>query len=120
MNVGIDILEKFDLFNDYWNPRIIGESNGQLIKIAKVKGEFVWHDHKDQDELFYVVKGRLFIDLESETIDLKEGQMTIIRRGTKHRPRTKEECWIMLVEPESTKHTGDIESEITNNEQEFI
>ena len=117
----IDLEEKFALFGDHWSPRIVSESNGQQIKLAKVKGEFVWHDHKDEDELFFVVKGKLFIDLEDKTLELNEGQMTVIPRGVTHRPRTGgEECWIMLIEPTSTKHTGDVDSDLTKNEQQYL
>jgi len=117
----INLKDKFNKFEEHWSPKIIGECNGQLIKIAKVKGEFVWHDHAHEDELFYVVKGTLFIDLEEKTMELNEGEMTVIQKGVRHRPRTdNEEAWIMLIEPKSTKHTGDVQSDLTNNEQAQI
>ena len=118
---GINLKNKFSKFKEHWTPKIIAECNDQLIKIAKVKGNFVWHDHVHEDEMFYVVKGTLFIDLEDKTIELNEGEMTVIPKGIKHRPRTNdEEVWIMLFEPKSTKHTGNVKSDFTNNQQAYI
>ena len=113
--------QKFGLFDELWTPKIIDQCNGQMVKIAKVQGDFVWHDHKDEDELFLVVKGKLFIDLRDETLELSEGEMVVIPKGTEHRPRTgSEEVWILLLEPESTKHTGEIEHELTVNKADYI
>ena len=90
--------EKFEKFSDLWTPKIVGELNNQYIKIAKVKGEFVWHNHKDEDELFYVYQGTLYIDFEEETTEIKTGIFLIIPKGKMHRPRTNgEEVWIMLI-----------------------
>jgi mannose-6-phosphate isomerase-like protein (cupin superfamily) len=117
----IRLKEKYALFDEHWTPHIIGECNGQFVKIAKVKGKFVWHDHQGEDELFYVVKGQLIIDLENHSIELNEGEMTIIPKGVKHRPRTEgKETWIMLMEPKSTKHTGDVDSELTKNQNRYL
>lgn len=116
----IDIKEKFELFDEHWSPRIIGQLNGQAVKIAKVKGAFVWHDHKDEDELFYVVKGSLTIEMESETVVLEAGQMFIVPKGVSHKPYAEEECWIMLFEPMDTKHTGEVKDKLTNNDQDWI
>ena len=117
----INLKDKYTLFEDHWTPHIIGECNDQFVKIAKVKGEFVWHDHSDEDELFYVVKGRLFIDLENSVVELNEGDMTIVPKGTMHRPRTDgEETWIMLLEPKSTKHTGSVKSKLTKNQNKYL
>ena len=117
----INLNKKFGLFSDYWTPRILAECNDQLVKIAKVSGQFVWHEHKDEDELFYVIKGTLYIDLEDQCIELNEGEMIVIPKSTRHRPYTKSgETWIMLIEPKSTKHTGDVHSELTSNKQMYI
>ena len=116
----INIKEKFDLFNEHWTPKLIGELNGQSVKIAKVKGEFVWHNHKDEDELFYIIKGTLKIDLEGEMLTLREGDMTIIPRGVEHKPIAEEEVWLMLFEPTNTKHTGEVEHELTKKNIEKI
>lgn len=109
----IDLSQKFSLFNDHWSPKIVGEMNGQEIKLAKVKGEFVWHDHKDEDELFFVVKGTLKIELRDRTIEINEGQMLIVPKGVEHKPVAEEEVLLMLIEPKDTKHTGDVQHTLT-------
>lgn len=109
----INLKEKFSKFSDHWNPRIIGELNGQDVKIAKLKGEFVWHNHTNEDELFYIVKGSLKIDFEDGIRTINEGEMIIIPRGVKHNPIAEEEVWIVLFEPKSIKHTGEVEHEKT-------
>ena len=109
----INVKDKFDLFSEHWSPRIIGQLNGQDVKIAKVKGEFVWHNHKDEDEMFYIIKGSLKIDFEDGMRTLNEGEMLIIPRGIEHKPIAEEEVWLMLFEPQETKHTGDVRHELT-------
>jgi len=109
----VNINEKFGLINELWTPKIIGELNGQDVKLAKVKGEFVWHNHRNEDELFLIVKGSLKIDFEGESVTLNEGEMLVIPRGVEHRPVAEEEAWILLFEPQSTKHTGDVKSNLT-------
>lgn len=118
----VKVREKFNKISEYWTPGIIAELNGHQVKIAKVKGEFVWHDHEKEDELFYIVKGRLHIDFEDRTITLEEGDMYVVKKKTRHRPRTDEgkEAWIMLLEPKSTLHTGNEKSDLTNNEQQYL
>lgn len=116
----INVHQKFELFNDHWNPRIIGQLNGQDVKIAKVKGEFVWHNHGDEDELFYIIKGRLQIEFRDKIEILNEGDMLIVPKGVDHRPIAKEEAWLMLFEPTSTKHTGDAKSDMTVDTYEKI
>ena len=109
----VNIIEKFSLINDYWNPRIIAEVNGQTVKIAKIKGEFVWHDHKEEDELFYVVKGQLKIEFRDHLAEVNEGEMLVVKKGEEHRPIAEDEVWIMLFEPIATKHTGDVRTDFT-------
>lgn len=116
----INLSEKFSLFNDHWSPKIIGELNNQQVKIAKVKGEFVWHDHKDEDELFLVVKGELQIEFRDKTVTLQEGEMIIVPRGVEHKPYAKEEVHLLLFEPKNIKHTGDVESELTVEKSDYI
>lgn len=116
----INLKEKFNKFDDHWNPRIISRLNGQAVKIAKLKGDFIWHDHKEEDELFYVVKGKLSIEFRDKTVDLEAGEMLMVPRGIEHRPYCKDEVWVMLFEPDSTKHTGDVVSVMTKNEQKEI
>lgn len=117
----INLTEKFSLFNDHWNPRIIGEMNGQHIKIAKIDGEFVWHSHADEDELFVVVRGRLLMDFRDRTVTVDPGELLLVPRGIEHRPRTEAETWIMMIEPTSTLNTGDAaESERTRRHLETL
>jgi quercetin dioxygenase-like cupin family protein len=117
----INLQQKFQLFQEHWSPKTIGELNGQAVKIAKVKDEFVWHDHANEDELFMVIKGSLKIYMEEkEDILLNEGEIYIVPKGIKHKPVADEECWILLFEPLQTKHTGETESELTQNKSEWI
>jgi len=109
----INLTEKFAQFSDHWHPRVVGELNGQQVKIAKVKGEFVWHQHENEDELFMVIKGKLFIDFRDKTVEINEGEMVIVPRGVEHRPWAEEEVHIMLFEPATTVNTGEIENEFT-------
>jgi len=97
----------FDLVTDYWSPKVIGKVNDQLLKAAKLKGELVWHDHDGQDELFYIVKGSLRIEFEDGQVTLSKGDFLTVPSGVRHNPVADEECWVLLIEPASTKHTGD-------------
>ena len=116
----INISDKLSLFDDYWNPRIVGELNGQYVKLVKFKGEFVWHKHENEDEMFLVVKGEFKMELRQKIIDIKEGELIIIPRGTEHRPTASEEVHIMLFEPMSTLNTGNVEDKLTKNMLEKI
>ncbi len=116
----INVLQKFGQFNDHWSPKVIGELNGQHVKLAKVQGEFVWHAHQDEDELFFVVKGVLKIEFRDKTVTLNEGEMLIVPRGVAHNPVAEKEVWLMLFEPAEIKHTGEEESERTVKEYEWL
>ncbi len=107
----VNILEKYDKFSAHWTPKIIGECNGQAVKIAKVKDSFVWHAHENEDELFMVYKGTLHIELHSgETVSIRPNEMYIVPRGVEHRPYTDgEEVWILMFEPTETLNTGTAE-----------
>ncbi len=109
----INIKNKLELINDLWNPRVIAELNGQQVKISKVKGEFVWHDHKNEDELFLILKGSLKMMFRDRTEIVNEGEMIMVPKGIEHKPVADEEVWMMLFEPQNTKHTGDVESKLT-------
>lgn len=109
----VDIEEKLSQFDDYWSPKIVGELNGQLVKLAKLKGEFVWHHHENEDELFMVIKGELTIKLKDQDIQLNEGQFFIIPKGVEHLPIAENECHVMLFEPKSVLNTGNIVNEKT-------
>ena len=118
----ISLSDKFELFTKHWTPKVLASCNDQLVKIAKVSGEFVWHKHDGQDELFLVVKGRLIIDLQNEkSLHLNEGEMTVIPKGMEHRPRTHGgETWILMVEPPETHNTGQHKNERSVERPEWI
>ena len=109
----INIQEKFKLFSDLWSPKKVGELNGQQILLAKLKGEFVFHKHDNEDELFMVIKGILEIEFRDKKITLKEGEFYIVPKGVEHKPIAKEEVHLVLFEPLSIKHTGDVIADIT-------
>ena len=109
----INILSKFKKFDSYWSPHSIAELNGQQVIIAKIKGDFVWHSHKEEDELFYVIKGKLKMQFRHKTKEIQQGEMIIVPKSVEHRPSAEEETWILLFEPVSTKHTGETISDIT-------
>lgn len=116
----INLSEKLSLFNDYWNPRVAGELNGQQVKLVKFKGLFTWHHHENEDELFYVVKGSFDMEFRSKTIQVNEGEFIIVPKGVEHRPNAKEEVHIMLFEPASTLNTGNVENDFTKKELKKI
>ena len=118
----INIMNKFSLFNEQWTPKIIGELNGQHVKISKLKDNFVWHSHENEDELFMVFKGTLLIDFrDGRTIPVKEGEILIIPKGVEHRPHTNGEIvFNLLFEPKTTLHTGDIQTEMTVKKLDWI
>ena len=116
----INLRQKFSLFDDHWRPRIVAELNGQHVKLAKLEGSFVWHHHEDEDELFFVVKGRLRMELRDGDVELGEGEMLVVPRGVEHRPVADEEVWLMMFEPASTLNTGNVENERTVAELELI
>ena len=116
----INIQEKFKLFSKHWSPKKIGELNGQQILLAKLKGEFVFHKHDNEDELFMVKKGVLEMHLRDEIITINEGEFYIVPKNVDHKPVAKEEVHILLFEPLSTKHTGDVKADITVDRYEEI
>jgi len=109
----INLSEKFSLFNEYWNPKIVVELNGQHVKLVKFKGPFVWHHHENEDELFYVVRGNFDMEFRDKTITVNQGEFIVVPRGVEHRPNAKDEVEVMLFEPASTLNTGNIENERT-------
>ena len=111
MNV-INVEEKFKLFSDLWSPKKVGELNGQQILLAKLKGEFLFHTHDNEDELFMVIKGSLEIELRYKTITLNEGEFYIVPKGVEHKPIAEYECKIMLVEPRGVVNTGATDSDL--------
>ena len=104
----VNVAEKFRLFQEYWKPKIAGELNDSYVKLVKLKGEFVWHQHEAEDELFWVVKGRLVIKLRDRDLRLEEGEFVVIPKGVEHLPVAKEETHVVLLEPKSTLNTGNV------------
>ncbi len=109
----VNITDKLSLFQEYWSPKIVGELNDSHVKLVKLKGEFVWHYHENEDELFLVVKGRLLIKLRDRDIWLNEGEFLIIPKGVEHLPVADEEVHVLLLEPKTTLNTGNVQSERT-------
>lgn len=116
----INIVEKLSLFKDFWNPRIIGELNNQHVKLVKLLGEFVWHKHEKEDELFYVLKGQLKMEFRDKTVFIEENELIIIPRGVNHRPVAEREVSVMLFEPDTTLNTGNTIGELTRENLERI
>ena len=116
----VNLHDKLAQFHEHWSPRIVGELNGQHVKLAKLKGEFVWHSHADEDEFFLVLEGRLTIELRDGSVDLEPGEFYIVPRGVEHRPVAAEETHVLLFEPATTRNTGDVVNERTVHDPERI
>ena len=116
----MNLIEQLKNVKDYFSPKIVTEVNDQYVKIAKIKGQDVpWHNHKDEDELFYIIEGTLLMEIENETIrTMKTGDMFVVPKGINHRVSSIDECSIMLIETKTTKHTGEVKSSITKSIQE--
>ena len=109
----VDINQKLQLFTEYWHPKIVGELNESYVKVVKLKGEFVWHQHENEDELFWVINGTLVIKLRDKDITVQAGQFLIIPRGVEHLPVATEEVQVVLLEPKTTLNTGDVQNDRT-------
>jgi mannose-6-phosphate isomerase-like protein (cupin superfamily) len=116
----VNLSQKFKLFDELWTPKIVGELNGQYVKLAKTQGEFVWHKHDSEDEFFLVVKGSFTIKLRERDIRLDEGEFCIVPKGIEHKPVAEEAAHLLVFEPKSTKHTGDVKSDLTVEKLEWI
>ena len=116
----VNLAHKFSLFHDCWHPRVVGELNGSYLKLVKLKGEFVWHHHEAEDELFFVIKGRLLIRLRDRDIGLDEGEFVVIPKGVEHLPIAEDEVHVLLLEPKSTLNTGSVQDERTVSDLEWI
>ena len=116
----VNLAEKFASFSDHWNPRVVGELNGQSVKLAKLQGDFVMHKHEMEDEMFMVTEGHLQIELEDKMLDIKQGEFVIIPRGVNHRPIAKEEVKLMLFEPSETLNTGNVKNKMTRDKLDKI
>ena len=109
----VNLAQKFELFSDYWNPKIVGELNQQHVKLVKLQGEFIWHHHQDEDELFLVIKGNLTILFRDREVVLRPGEFVIVPKGVEHKPIAHEEVHVLLLEPDSTLNTGNVIDEKT-------
>jgi len=116
----VNLAAKFRLFDEYWSPKIVGELNDAYVKLVKVKGEFVWHHHETEDELFFVVKGRLLLKFRDREVWVDEGEFVIVPRGVEHMPVASEEAHVLLLEPKSTLNTGNVRNERTVSELDRI
>ena len=116
----INFKNKYSKFNKHWSPRIIAEMNDYQFKLAKIKGEFVWHNHKDTDETFIVIDGEMILKLRDRDVILQEGEMFVVPKGVDHKPCAQKECKILVVEPRGVVNTGDVECDLTINEDMWI
>lgn len=116
----VNISQKLSLVNTHWDPKVVGKFNGERVQVVKLKGEFVWHDHKDADELFLVIKGHLLIHFRDKDVEADEGEFIIVPKGIEHKPEAKEEVEIILIDPEGTTNTGNVVSEHTVEHPEEI
>lgn len=116
----INISQKLSLITDHWNPKIAGELNGQHIKLAKLQGEFIWHKHDHEDEMFLVISGTLKIEFRDKTVEVNPNEFIIVPRGVEHKPVAEKEVSIMLFEPQSTLNTGNVQNEFTKNKLDKI
>ena len=116
----VNLAEKFSRFDEHWSPRIAGEVNDAYVKLVKVRGEFVWHQHEQEDELFLVVKGTLVVKLRDRDLTVREGEFVVIPRGVEHKPVADEEAHVLLLEPKSTLNTGNVRGERTVEDLERV
>ena len=116
----VNLAEKLASFSDHYSPKIVGELNGQQVKLVKLKGPFTWHHHDHEDELFLVIKGSFIMELRDKNITINEGEFLIVPRGVEHRPNAPEEVEILLFEPATTLNTGNVENEFTKKELDII
>ena len=118
--IAIDINQKLSLFEEHWSPKIIGNVNNYLIKVVKVQGDFTWHKHDETDEAFFVHKGTLRIDFRDGSVDIREGQLYIVKKGVEHKPYAEAECEVIIFEPDTTVNTGEVRDEYTKENLDWI
>ena len=116
----ISLSGKLGLFSDFWSPKVVAELNDYQVKVAKLKGEFVWHQHDHTDELFLCIKGQLKIELRDATVTLNQGELFVVQKGLEHKPIADEECHVMLIEPKGVINTGDAESDLTAPNDQWV
>ena len=121
INHPINLEKKFKKFADHWSPKVIGEMNDYQFKLAKVKGDFIWHHHLDTDETFFVIKGKLTIEFKNGKVDIEEGEMYIVPKGVEHKPMASNECQIMIIEPKGVINTGNkMDSELKSDNDVWV
>jgi len=120
MTETVNINEKLSQFSDYWNPKVVGELNGQHVKLVKLHGEFIWHKHENEDEMFFVINGILKIEFRDKTVSINPGEFIIVPKGIEHKPIADDEVSIMLFEPDTTLNTGDTRGELTRETLERL
>lgn len=113
MNEKVNLAEKLGSFSEHWVPKVVGELNGQYVKVVKARGEYVWHQHAEEDELFLVLRGRIRIELRGRAVTLEEGEFFVVPRGVEHRPVAEETAHILLFEPAATRNTGNVQHDYT-------
>ena len=116
----INLNEKLSKFSDFWSPKVIAEMNDYQFKLVKLKGDFVWHNHKHTDEVFIVIEGKMHIEFRDSTIELNEGEMYVVPKGTEHKPYAENECKVMLVEPKGVINTGEAGSKLTSSNDVWV
>lgn len=116
----IALLDQYPRIRDLWSPKVVAQVNDQYVKVARVQGEFPWHFHEGEDELFLVMRGRLRLEFRDHAVELSPGECCVVRRGVEHRPVAAEECWLVLVETVTTRHTGNVTSELTRSIDEQL
>ena len=116
----INLASKYKRIKEHWSPKVVAEMNDYQFKLAKIKNDFIWHSHDDTDETFIVIEGKISIEFEDETIELSEGEMIVVPKGKKHRPYADKEAKIMLIEPKGVRNTGDIVSDLTSDDNQWI
>ena len=119
-NKKINIRKKLSKFNDYWSPKVVAEMNDYQFKLAKISGEFIWHQHKSTDEVFYVVEGKMIIEFRDGKVELSKGEMFVVPKGVEHKPYAEKECHIMLIEPRGVLNTGEVKNELTAKNDNWI
>ena len=115
----VNVAEKLARFDEQWSPKIVAELNGQYVKVVKFTGPYVWHDHENEDELFWVVKGSIRLEFRDRTVELNEGEFLVVPRGVEHRPVADEEAHVVLFEPATTVNTGTVEHDYTRQPEEL-
>ena len=120
MSHAVNLKSKFDLFSDHWAPRVIAQMNDYQFKLVRLQGEFVWHEHSDTDETFLVIEGAMCIEFTDRVVELKSGEMIVVRRGKQHRPYAEHECQVMIIEPKGVVNTGDRGGEFTAQNDVWI